>query len=109
MTAQVLPPNGLTDLIQILGTRVAAALPPTLTPGDTFTAQVTGFDGPQILLQILSMGEPVPAGTAPPGAGNPNVPPAALDTTPPTALELAAAAGLARVAGKASRQSVAAA
>jgi len=52
VTAQVLPSNGLTDLINILGNRVAAALPPSLQPGDLFTAQVTGFNGPQILLQF---------------------------------------------------------
>jgi hypothetical protein len=58
VTAQVLPSNGLTDLINILGNRVAAALPPTLQVGDLFTAQVTGFNGPQILLQILGTPEP---------------------------------------------------
>jgi hypothetical protein len=58
VTAQVLPPNGLTDLINILGNRVAASLPPSLSPGDVFTAQVTGFNGPQILLQILNTVDP---------------------------------------------------
>src|ERR1039458_2287603 len=58
VTAQVLPSNGLTDLVNILGNRVAAALPPNLQPGDLFTAQVTGFNGPQILLQILNTPEP---------------------------------------------------
>ena len=86
VTAQVLPSNGMTDLIQILGNRVAAALPPGLNPGDTFTAQVTGFNGPQILLQVLTTAEP---GQAPPPAGT-----ALIQTlpgeTPPSALELAA-------------------
>ncbi len=88
VTAQVLPPNGLTDLISILGTRVAAALPPNMSPGDTFTAQVTGFDGPQILLQVLSTVEPGQA-PAPPPAGTALIQTSA-DDTPPSALELAA-------------------
>ena len=67
VTAQVLPSNGLTDLINILGNRVAAQLPPTLTPGETFTAQVTGFNGPQILLQVLGTVETPPATAPPPG------------------------------------------
>ena len=54
LTATVLPPNGLSDLLNVQGNRVAASLPPTLTPGDQLTVQVTGFNGPQILLQILS-------------------------------------------------------
>ena len=58
VTAQVLPSNGLTDLISILGNRVAAALPPNFVPGDQFTAQVTGFNGPQILLQVLAGADP---------------------------------------------------
>src|SRR5476649_1872072 len=51
--AQVLPSNGLTDLIQILGNRVAAALPPNLVPGDIITVQVTSFEGDRINVQIL--------------------------------------------------------
>jgi len=75
VTAQVLPPNGMTDLINVLGNRVAAALPPTLSPGDVFTAQVTGFDGPQILLQILSTADPAQAlAEAPPAAAPPEAP-----------------------------------
>jgi hypothetical protein len=66
VTAQVLPPNGLTDLISILGNRVAASLPPTLSPGDVFTAQVTGFNGPQILLQVLDAAPPLAGGETPP-------------------------------------------
>jgi hypothetical protein len=69
VTAQVLPSNGLTDLISILGNRVAAALPPSLQPGDLFTAQVTGFNGPQILLQILGTPEPGQLVPAPPVPG----------------------------------------
>src|ERR1700691_3668547 len=69
VTAQVLPSNGLTDRIQILGNRVAAALPPGLAPGDAFTAQVTGFNGPQILLQVLNTVDPAQLTTTPPAPG----------------------------------------
>jgi hypothetical protein len=91
VTAQVLPSNGLTDLISILGNRVAAALPPNFVPGDQFTAQVTGFNGPQILLQVLASADPATiSDTPPPGlAGTPGPlpePPAA-----PTPLQAAAA------------------
>ena len=79
VSAQVLPSNGLTDLISILGNRVAAALPPTLTPGDVFSAQVVGFDGPQILLQILDASAPPPAGETPLPADASPVP---LETAP---------------------------
>jgi hypothetical protein len=68
LNATVLPSNGLSDLISIQGSRVAASLPPTLTPGDQITVQVTGFNGPQILLQILSTSDGAPpssSGTAP--------------------------------------------
>lgn len=51
--ATVLPSNGLTDLVTILGNRVAAALPPTLRPGDTINAQITGFNGDQIVLSMV--------------------------------------------------------
>jgi hypothetical protein len=81
----------MTDLIQILGNRVAAALPPGLTPGDTFTAQVTGFDGPQILLQVLSTtdAQDIPADTPPPGLGGSALQPG-VDEQAPGALQLAA-------------------
>jgi hypothetical protein len=71
LNATVLPSNGLSDLVNIQGNRVAASLPPTLTPGDQITVQVTGFNGPQILLQILSTSDGAPPGGAtaapPPG------------------------------------------
>jgi hypothetical protein len=85
VTAQVLPSNGLTDLISILGSRVAAQLPPGIMPGDTFTAQVTGFNGPQILLQVLTAAEQAIAAAAPP----PGLATAAQP--PPTPLQAAAA------------------
>ncbi len=68
VTARVLPSNGLTDLLEIAGRRVAASLPPTLTPGDVVQVQVTGFDGDRILMQIVGDGTDatVEAGPPPP-------------------------------------------
>jgi hypothetical protein len=95
VTAQVLPSNGLTDLITILGSRVAASLPPNFVPGDQFTAQVTGFNGPQILLQVLGAAEPGTAADAPP----PGPTPAAETPAGPTTALQAAASGPASPAG----------
>jgi hypothetical protein len=53
VSARVLPSNGLTDLLDIAGRRVAASLPPTVRPGDVVSVKVTGFDGGSILLQIV--------------------------------------------------------
>ncbi len=88
VSATVLPSNGLTDLVQINGNRVAAALPPTLRPGDVIQVQVTAFDGPQILLQMLeaeaaaTASSGTPSGTAagtstatPPGSAGDGMPP----------------------------------
>src|ERR1700712_77622 len=54
VTARVLPSNGLTDLVEIAGRRVAASLPPTVRPGDVLAVRVTGFDGGGIFLQIVA-------------------------------------------------------
>ncbi|HTD36935.1 MAG TPA: hypothetical protein VK669_05445 [Candidatus Limnocylindrales bacterium] len=56
VTARVLPSNGLTDLVEIAGRRVAASLPPTVRPGEVLQVQVTGFDGDRILLQVVGTG-----------------------------------------------------
>jgi len=83
--AQVLPPNGLTDLLSIAGYRVAATLPPSLTPGDVITVAVTGTANGQVAVQIVPpdtpLTNPVPPldlGTADPaapsGAGQPAAP-----------------------------------
>src|ERR1035437_2187083 len=56
VTARVLPSNGLTDLLEIAGRRVAASLPPTVRPGDVLQARVAGFDGERLLLQIVGTG-----------------------------------------------------
>ncbi len=69
VNARVLPSNGLTDLLEIAGRRVAASLPPTVRPGDVLQVKVTGFDGGRILLQIVATG--ADASVEP---GPPNVP-----------------------------------
>ncbi len=56
VNARVLPSNGLSDLLEIAGRRVAASLPPTVRPGDVLQVKVTGFDGGRILLQIVATG-----------------------------------------------------
>src|ERR1700682_1996192 len=56
VTARVLPSNGLTDLLGTAGQRVAAALPPTVRPGDVLQVRVTGFDGQRILLRVVGTG-----------------------------------------------------
>jgi hypothetical protein len=55
VAAKVLPFNGLTDLLAILGNRVAASLPPTVRPGDTMILEVTGFDGDRIMVRNLGV------------------------------------------------------
>lgn len=85
--AKVLPSNGLTDLLEIMGRRVAAALPPNLRPGDVIQTQVTGFDGGRILLQLLeSETPPSPPLPSPPAEGGPPVaaaPPQGAPATTP--------------------------
>jgi hypothetical protein len=65
VTARVLPSNGLTDLLEIAGRRVAASLPPTVRPGDALQVRVTGFDGDRILLQIVGTGADAAVETGP--------------------------------------------
>lgn len=69
VNARVLPSNGLTDLLEIAGRRVAASLPPTVRPGDVLQVRVTGFQDGRILLQIVATG--ADAAVEP---GPPNVP-----------------------------------
>ncbi len=57
--AVVLRSNGLTDLLEIRGLRVAAALPATVIPGDAISVLVTGFGDDRIHLQIVP--SPAPA------------------------------------------------
>ncbi|MBV9409695.1 MAG: hypothetical protein JO164_12785, partial [Candidatus Eremiobacteraeota bacterium] len=66
VTARVLPSNGLTDLLEIAGRRVAASLPPNVRPGDVLQVRVTGFDGERILLQIVGTGADAAVESGPP-------------------------------------------
>ena len=52
--ATVQPFNGITDTLEIMGLRVAASLPPDVLPGETLTVAVQGFNGDQVLVQVLS-------------------------------------------------------
>ncbi len=85
ISARVLPSNGLTDLIEIAGLRVAASLPPTVRPGDVITVQVTGFDADRILLQILGTGAQAAVESPTPGYTAGESPPAAAPAAPATA------------------------
>ncbi|MGB8265229.1 MAG: hypothetical protein WCE44_02785, partial [Candidatus Velthaea sp.] len=69
LQAQVLPPNGLTDLLAIAGYRVAASLPPNLTPGEVVTVLVTGVENGQISVQIVPSDTPLTNSLAPTSAG----------------------------------------
>jgi hypothetical protein len=77
VTARVLPSNGLTDLLEIAGRRVAASLPPTVRPGDALQVRVTGFDGDRILLQIVGTGADASVEMGPPNQPLPVAPGAA--------------------------------
>jgi hypothetical protein len=110
VTARVLPSNGLTDLLEIAGRRVAASLPPTVRPGDVLQVRVAGFDGERILLQVVGTGadaavEPLtpnaPAAPPPPapGAASPQLaapqsPPPAAPAPAPAATAVATPIGL---------------
>ncbi|HYZ16278.1 MAG TPA: hypothetical protein VE591_07735, partial [Candidatus Acidoferrum sp.] len=82
--ARVLPSNGLTDLLDIAGLRVAASLPPTVRPGDVLTVRVTGFENDQIMVQVLANEPPAPVAEGP-LAPSPAVFVAASIQTPVTA------------------------
>lgn len=105
--AVVLKSNGLTDLLQIVGQRVAASLPPDLKPGDVIYVQVTGFEDGHINLQIVPAppGEPgapastvPPSGTPPQGSGTPTPAPVPPGTLPPPATVPASGAAAANLA-----------
>ncbi len=91
VSARVLPSNGLTDLVEIAGRRVAASLPATVRPGEVVAVRVTGFDGGRILLQIVGNDEGEPASPSPPVAPPPgafvaaSIRPAVAGTAPPAA------------------------
>ncbi len=72
VAAIVLPSNGLTDLLDIGGLRVAAELPPALLPGETITVQVVGFSGDRINLQVIATQPPPESAVpAPPRSAQP--------------------------------------
>src|SRR5579883_3511504 len=52
--ATVQPFNGMTDVLEIFGLRVAASLPPNVHPGDTLTVAVQGFQNDQVMVQVLT-------------------------------------------------------
>jgi hypothetical protein len=58
LSATVLAPQNGQDLIEILGQRVIAQLPPDVHPGETLVLQVTGFSGNQILVRNLGQADP---------------------------------------------------
>lgn len=58
LAATILPPQNGQDLIEILGQRVAAQLPPGVHPGETLLLQVTAFAGTQIFVRNLGMPDP---------------------------------------------------
>ncbi|MBV8299785.1 MAG: hypothetical protein JO083_09615 [Candidatus Eremiobacteraeota bacterium] len=82
VTARVLPSNGLTDLVEIAGRRVAASLPPTVRPGDVLQVRVSGFEGERILLQIVGTGDGAAVEPAPPNAAVATAPSAVVPDGP---------------------------
>jgi hypothetical protein len=83
VTARVLPSNGLTDLLEIAGRRVAASLPPTVRPGDVLQVRVTGFDGERILLQVVGTGADAAVETPAPSVAVASPPPLAAAAAAP--------------------------
>ncbi len=64
LAAKILPPQNGQDLIEILGQRVAAQLPPGVNPGETLQLQVTEFSGTQIYVRNLGTADPQTAAPA---------------------------------------------
>lgn len=58
LAAKILPPQNGQDLIEILGQRVAARLPPGVHPGETLLLQVTQLAGTQIYVRNLGVPDP---------------------------------------------------
>ncbi|MHB8140013.1 MAG: flagellar hook-length control protein FliK [Vulcanimicrobiaceae bacterium] len=81
LDALLLPPQGGSDRVQILGQTVVAQLPPGIDPGQTLALQITGFSGNRILVHNLGPTEvanlPLPPSELPSSG-----PRAALLTTP---------------------------
>ncbi|MHB8179102.1 MAG: flagellar hook-length control protein FliK [Vulcanimicrobiaceae bacterium] len=75
LDALVLPPQGGSDRVQILGQTVVAQLPPGIDPGQTLALQITGFSGNRILVHNLGPTE----------VANPPLPPSELPSSGPRA------------------------
>lgn len=58
LAATVLPPQNGHDLLEILGQRIVAELPPTVKPGDTLLLEVTGSSGNRVLVSNLGAIDP---------------------------------------------------
>jgi Flagellar hook-length control protein FliK len=58
LAAKILPPQQGQDLIEILGRRVAAQLPPGIHPGETLLLEVTGFSATQVFVRNLGTPDP---------------------------------------------------
>ncbi|HET9095220.1 MAG TPA: flagellar hook-length control protein FliK [Candidatus Baltobacteraceae bacterium] len=58
LPAIILAPQNGQDVIEILGQRVTAQLPPGVHPGETLLLQVTGFSGSQIFVRNLGTPDP---------------------------------------------------
>lgn len=58
LAAKILPPQNGQDLIELLGQRVSAQLPPGVHPGETLLLQVTGFAGTQMYVRNLGTPDP---------------------------------------------------
>jgi hypothetical protein len=66
LQARVLASNGLTDLLEVAGLRVAASLPPTVRPGDVLLVQVTGSTGNgSVQLQVVANEGPAASSQTP--------------------------------------------
>ena len=71
LTATVLPPQGGSDRLALLGQTVLAQLPPGVDPGQSLLLQVTGFAGNQIVVRNLGVVDP----NNPPPTANVTLPP----------------------------------
>jgi len=58
ITATILPPQGGSDRLALLGQTVLAQLPPGVDPGQSLLLQITGFNGNQIIVRNLGVVDP---------------------------------------------------
>lgn len=76
LIATILPPQGGSDRLSMLGQTVLAQLPPGIDPGASLLLQITGFSGTQILVRNLGVVDPA----NPPPVVNVELPPPAPGT-----------------------------